>query len=216
MSGKPEMFTGLVTDIGRVTSIEDANGIRRVRVESRYPASSIQMGASIEHSGVCLTVVEFGATPRDGSWWTVEAIPETLSRTTLGSWKVGGEVNLELSLKLGDELGGHLVYGHVDGLGRVRSVTPDGDSRRIRIEIAEPLAKFLAEKGSITVDGVSLTVSGVGRNDGSDWFEVAIIPHTWQVTTLGALAAGDRVNLEVDMLARYVARMLEWRQSPGD
>ena len=210
------MFTGLVTDIGRVTSIEDANGIRRVRVESRYPASSIQMGASIEHSGVCLTVVEFGATPRDGSWWTVEAIPETLSRTTLGSWKVGGEVNLELSLKLGDELGGHLVYGHVDGLGRVRSVTPDGDSRRIRIEIAEALAKFLAEKGSITVDGVSLTVSGVGRNDGSDWFEVAIIPHTWQVTTLGALAAGDRVNLEVDMLARYVARMLEWRQSPGD
>jgi riboflavin synthase len=210
------MFTGLVTDIGRVTSIEDANGIRRVRVESRYPASSIQMGASIEHSGVCLTVVEFGATPRDGSWWTVEAIPETLSRTTLGSWKVGGEVNLELSLKLGDELGGHLVYGHVDGLGRVRSVTPDGDSRRIRIEIAEPLAKFLAEKGSITVDGVSLTVSGVGRNDGSDWFEVAIIPHTWQVTTLGALAADDRVNLEVDMLARYVARMLEWRQPPGD
>jgi riboflavin synthase len=210
------MFTGLVTDIGRVTSIEDANGIRRVRVESRYPASSIQMGASIEHSGVCLTVVEFGATPKGGSWWTVEAIPETLSRTTLGSWKVGGEVNLELSLKLGDELGGHLVYGHVDGLGRVRSVTPDGDSRRIRIEIAEPLAKFLAEKGSITVDGVSLTVSGVGRNDGSDWFEVAIIPHTWQVTTLGALAADDRVNLEVDMLARYVARMLEWRQPPGD
>jgi len=210
------MFTGLVTDIGRVTSIEDANGIRRVRVESRYPASSIQMGASIEHSGVCLTVVEFGATPKGGSWWTVEAIPETLSRTTLGSWKVGGEVNLELSLKLGDELGGHLVYGHVDGLGRVRSVTPDGDSRRIRIEIAEALAKFLAEKGSITVDGVSLTVSGVGRNDGSDWFEVAIIPHTWQVTTLGALAADDRVNLEVDMLARYVARMLEWRQPPGD
>ncbi len=210
------MFTGLVTDIGRVTSIEDANGIRRVRVESRYPASSIQMGASIEHSGVCLTVVEFGATPRDGSWWTVEAIPETLSRTTLGSWKVGGEVNLELSLKLGDELGGHLVYGHVDGLGRVRSVTPDGDSRRIRIEIAEALAKFLAEKGSITVDGVSLTVSAVGRSEGSDWFEVAIIPHTWQVTTLGALAAGDRVNLEVDMLARYVARILEWRQSPGD
>ena len=210
------MFTGLVTDIGRVTSIEDANGIRPVRVESRYPASSIQMGASIEHSGVCLTVVEFGATPTGGSWWTVEAIPETLSRTTLGSWKVGGEVNLELSLKLGDELGGHLVYGHVDGLGRVRSVTPDGDSRRIRIEIAEPLAKFLAEKGSITVDGVSLTVSGVGRNDGSDWFEVAIIPHTWQVTTLGALAADDRVNLEVDMLARYVARMLEWRQPPGD
>jgi riboflavin synthase len=206
------MFTGLVTDIGRVTSIEDKNGIRRVRIESCYPASSIQMGASIEHSGVCLTVVEFGPTDAGGSWWTVEAIPETLSRTTLGSWTAGARVNLELSLKLGDELGGHLVYGHVDGLGRVRSVTPDGDSRRIRIEIAEPLARFLAEKGSITVDGVSLTVSAVGRSDVSDWFEVAIIPHTWQVTTLGALAAGDRVNLEVDMLARYVARMLEWRQ----
>ena len=206
------MFTGLVTDIGRVTSVEDANGIRRLRVESRYPASSIQMGASIDHSGVCLTVVEFGATPRDGSWWTVEAIPETLSRTTLGGWTAGSPVNLELALKLGDELGGHLVYGHVDGLGRVRSVTPDGDSRRIRIEIAEPLAKFLAEKGSITVDGVSLTVSAVGQSDALDWFEVAIIPHTWQVTTLGALKEGDRVNLEVDMLARYVARMLEWRQ----
>lgn len=207
------MFTGLVSDIGRVTSLEDANGIRRVRVESRFPASSIQLGASIEHSGVCLTVVAFGPTDAGGSWWTVEAIPETLSRTTLGSWRVGAQVNLELSLKLGDELGGHLVYGHVDGLGLVHSVTPDGDSRRIRIEIAEPLAKFLAEKGSITVDGVSLTVSGVGRSDGSDWFEVAIIPHTWQVTTLGALKQGDRVNLEVDMLARYVARMLEWRQA---
>lgn len=206
------MFTGLVTDIGRVTSVEDANGIRRVRVESRYPVSSIQMGASIEHSGVCLTVVDFGPTDAGGSWWDVEAIPETLSRTTLGSWKAGAQVNLELSLKLGDELGGHLVYGHVDGLGRVRSVTPDGDSRRIRVEIAEPLAKFLAEKGSITVDGVSLTVSAVGRSDGADWFEVAIIPHTWQVTTLGALTPGDHVNLEVDMLARYVARMLEWRQ----
>jgi riboflavin synthase len=205
------MFTGLVTDIGRVTSVEDANGIRRLRVESRYPASSIQLGASIEHSGVCLTVVEFGPTEA-GSWWTVEAIPETLSRTTLGGWTAGSPVNLELSLKLGDELGGHLVYGHVDGLGRVRSVTPDGDSRRIRIEIAERLAKFLAEKGSVTVDGVSLTVSAVGQSDALDWFEVAIIPHTWQITTLGALKEGDRVNLEVDMLARYVARMLEWRQ----
>jgi len=207
------MFTGLVTDIGRVTSVEDANGIRRIRVESRYPVSSIQMGASIEHSGVCLSVVAFGSTDVGGSWWTVEAIPETLSRTSLGSWQAGSLINLELSLKLGDELGGHLVYGHVDGLGVVRSVAPDGDSRRIRVEIAEPLAKFLAEKGSICVDGVSLTVSSVGRSDGWDWFEVAIIPHTWQVTTLGALKPGDRVNLEVDMLARYVARMLEWRRA---
>ena len=201
------MFTGLVTDMGRVTSIEDANGIRRVRVESRYPASSIQMGASIEHSGVCLTVVEFGATPKGGSWWTVEAIPETLSRTTLGSWKVGGEVNLELSLKLGDELGGHLVYGHVDGLGRVRSVTPDGDSRRIRIEIAEPLAKFLAEKGSITVDGISLT----------SWdcrgarFSVAVVPHTLAHTTLGQARPGALINLEQDVISRWVERLLPGR-----
>lgn len=207
------MFTGLVSDIGRVTSVEDVNGLRRIRVESRYPVGSIQMGASIEHSGVCLTVVAFGATDSGGSWWLVEAVQETLSRTTLGSWIVGSRVNLELSLKLGDELGGHLVYGHVDGVGIVRSVTPDGDGRRIRIESAKPLSKFLAEKGSICVDGVSLTVSGVGRSDGADWFEVAIIPHTWQVTTLGTLAPGDRVNLEVDMLARYVARMLEYREA---
>ncbi len=204
------MFTGLVTDVGRVKAVEDSNGLRRITVESRYPASSFQLGASVQHSGVCLTLVEFGER-QDGSWWTVEAVPETLSRTTLGQWVRGSRVNLELSLKLGDELGGHLVYGHVDGLGVVRSVEEDGDSRRIRIEIAQPLAKFLAEKGSITVDGVSLTVSGVGKSDGADWFEVAIIPHTLAVTTLGALTPGDRVNLEVDMLARYVVRILEQR-----
>jgi riboflavin synthase len=204
------MFTGLVTDVGRVRSVEDSNGLRRITIDSAYPVSALQIGASVQHSGVCLTLVEFGEAPA-GSWWKVEAVPETLLRTTLGGWMTGSRVNLELSLKLGDELGGHLVYGHVDGLGIVRSVTPDGDSRRIRVEVAEPAAKFLAEKGSICVDGVSLTVSGVGRSDGADWFEVAVIPHTLKVTTLGALTPGDRVNLEVDMLARYVARMLEWR-----
>ncbi len=205
------MFTGLVTDVGRVRSVEDSNGLRRITVDSAYPVASLQMGASVQHSGVCLTVVEFGEKPGGGSWWTVEAIPETLSRTTLGRWMGGSRINLELSLKIGDELGGHLVYGHVDGLGIVRSITQDGDSRRVWVEVAAPLAKFLAEKGSICVDGVSLTVSGVGRSEGADWFEVAIIPHTLQVTTLGAVTQGDRVNLEVDMLARYVARMLEWR-----
>jgi riboflavin synthase len=203
------MFTGLVTDVGRVKSVEDSNGLRRITVESAYPASALQLGASVQHSGVCLTLVELGERP-GGSWWVIEAVPETLSRTTLGQWMAGSRMNLELSLKLGDELGGHLVYGHVDGRGIVRSVTHDGDSRRIRVEIAEPLAKFLAEKGSICIDGVSLTVSGVGRDKGANWFEIALIPHTLEVTTLGALNLGDRVNLEVDMLARYVARMLEW------
>jgi riboflavin synthase len=205
------LFTGLVTDVGRVKAVEDTNGLRRITVESKYPVSSLQMGASVQHNGVCLTLVEFGEQP-GGSWWKVEAVPETLSRTSLGRLMAGSRINLELSLKIGDELGGHLVYGHVDGLGIVRSLTQDGDSRRIRIEIARPLAKFLAEKGSITVDGVSLTVSGAGYSDNSDWFEVAIIPHTLAVTTLGALTPGDRVNLEVDMLARYVARMLEHRE----
>ena len=204
------MFTGLVTDIGRVKSVEDSNGLRRIKVESAYPVSALQMGASVQHSGVCLTLVEFGERA-GGSWWVVEAVPETLSRTTLGQWMAGSRINLELSLKLGDELGGHLVYGHVDGLGIVRSGVLEGDSRRLRIEVAEPLAKFLAEKGSISVDGVSLTVAAVGRSDGADWFEVAVIPHTLAVTTLSSLTRGDRVNLEVDMLARYVARMLEWR-----
>jgi riboflavin synthase len=204
------MFTGLVTDVGRVRSVEDTNGLRRITIDSAYPVSSLQIGASIQHSGVCLTVVEFGERP-GGSWWTVEAIAETLSRTTLSRWIGGSRINLELSLKLGEELGGHLVYGHVDGLGIIRSVTAEGDSRRIRAEIAEPLAKFFAEKGSVSVDGVSLTVADVGKSDGADWFEVAIIPHTLSVTTLGVLTPGDRVNLEVDMLARYVSRMLEWR-----
>jgi riboflavin synthase len=204
------MFTGLVSDVGRVTSVEDVNGLRRVRVEGVYPASAIQMGASIQHSGVCLTVVEFGERA-GGSWWMVEAIPETLARTTLGQWQVGSAVNLELSLKLGDELGGHLVYGHVDGLGQLAEIRQVGESRVLRVSIPEPLSKFFAEKGSVTIDGVSLTVSAVSAAKGDAWFEVSLIPHTLSVTTLGGLKAGDKVNLEVDMLARYVARMLEWR-----
>ena len=204
------MFTGLVSDVGKVTSVADANGLRRVRVEGVYPASAIQMGASIQHSGVCLTVVEFGERA-GGSWWVVEAIPETLARTTLGQWQVGSSVNLELSLKLGDELGGHLVYGHVDGLGQLVEIRQVGESRVLRVSIPEALSKFFAEKGSVTIDGVSLTVSAVSAAKGDAWFEVSLIPHTLSVTTLGGLKTGDKVNLEVDMLARYVARMLEWR-----
>jgi riboflavin synthase len=205
------MFTGLVTDVGRVAKVEDTNGLRRLHVESAYPVSALQMGASVMHSGVCLTLVEFGERGA-GSWWTVEAIPETLQRTNLGALKAGGRTNLELSLKLGDELGGHLVYGHIDTLGDVLSITADGDqSRRIRIGVPADLAKYFAEKGSAAIDGVSLTVSAVGREAGQHWFEVALIPHTLAVTTLGALKPGAKVNLEVDMLARYVARQLEFK-----
>lgn len=204
------MFTGLVTDVGRVASVKDTNGLRRITMRSQYRVEQLQMGASVQHSGVCLTLVEFG--PDDeGSWWVVEAIPETLSRTTIGQWQADSHVNLELSLKLGDELGGHLVYGHVDGLGTVSEIREVGDSRVIRIAIPSDLGKFFAEKGSVTLDGVSLTVSAVSAKGEDAWFEVSLIPHTLQVTTLGQRRVGDRVNLEVDMLARYVARMLEWR-----
>lgn len=204
------MFTGLVTDVGRVAKVEDTNGLRRLTVRSRYRVEQLQMGASVMHSGVCLTLVEFG--PDDeGAWWVVEAIPETLSRTNLGQLVEGSLVNLELSLKLGDELGGHLVYGHVDALARVASIAAVGDSRVYRIRIPAHLSKFFAEKGSVTVDGVSLTVSAVHAAGEEAWFEVSLIPHTLQVTTLGHLKVDDHVNLEVDMLARYVARMLEVR-----
>jgi riboflavin synthase len=204
------MFTGLVTDIGRIVGLERTDALTRLDVESRFPVSALQMGASVMHAGVCLTLVRFAA-DGDGSRWTVEAVPETMSRTTLGALEVGSRVNLELSLKLGDELGGHLVYGHVDGLATIRSILSEGNSWRIRIDLPGALAKYLAEKGSIAVDGVSLTVAAVGRDGGGDWFEVAIIPHTFEVTTLGLARPGDKVNLEVDMLARYVARMLEVR-----
>ncbi len=206
------MFTGLVSDVGIVTKVEDTSGLCRLTVESRYPASSLEMGASVMHSGACLTIVEFG--PREsGSWWIVEAVPETLQRTVLGAWGEGTRVNLELSLKLGDELGGHLVSGHVDAVGEVISVEADGDSRRIKVALPESLASMVAEKGSIAIDGTSLTVSAVSAaGDPGAWFEVAVIPHTLEVTTLGDLVAGARVNLEVDLIARYVARMLEVRK----
>jgi riboflavin synthase len=206
------MFTGLVTDVGRIASIEDSNGLCRLKVESAYPVAALQMGASVMHSGVCLTLVEFGERP-GGSWWVVEAIPETLSRTNLGEFKSGARTNLELSLKLGDELGGHLVYGHVDAVGTIGVISQDGESKVVRVRIPASLSKFFVEKGSVTIDGVSLTVSAVHSKGEEAWFEVSLIPHTLAVTTLGTLTAGSRVNLEVDMLARYVARMLEWQHT---
>ena len=198
------MFTGLVTDVGTVRSVEDRNGLRRFEVESAYPLDEIEMGASIMHSGVCLTVVDMGQGER-GAWFATEAVPETLSKTILGDWHVGSRVNLEQSLKLGDEFGGHFVFGHVDGVGQVVSVEPEGQSYRLTIRPPQGIARYFATKGSAAVNGVSLTVAEALPNGD---FELAIIPHTWQVTTLGDLQPGSSVNLEIDMLARYVARMI--------
>lgn len=198
------MFTGLVTDVGTIRKAEHRNGLTRFEVACAYPAEEIEMGASIMHAGVCLTVVDFGSEDA-GSWFAVEAVPETLSLTVLGDWTVGSQVNLEQSLKLGQELGGHFVFGHVDGVGDVISVEPEGQSYRITIRPPADIAKYFAKKGSAAINGVSLTVADALPNGD---FQVAIIPHTWDVTTLRELQPGARVNLEIDMLARYVARMI--------
>src|SRR6185295_2498243 len=196
------MFTGIVTDIGEITSVTPGgnSGDRRFVVRTRHDLAPIAIGASIACSGCCLTVIEKGA-----DWFAVEVSGETLDKTHLGDWRQGQPINLELSLKLGDELGGHLVYGHVDGVGRIVSMTPEGGSVRFVFEAPAELARFIAAKGSIAVDGVSLTVNEVDGNR----FGVNIISHTQAVTTLGQVKAGQRVNLEVDMLARYVQRLLE-------
>lgn len=194
------MFTGIVTDIGRVREVRETDRDRRYEIETAWNTDGIDLGASISHAGCCLTVTEKGA-----DWFAVEVSNETLSKTTLGAWKTGDSVNLERAAKLGDEMGGHVVSGHVDGLGRVISITPEGGSHRIEIEAPAPLHRYIAAKGSITVDGVSLTVNAVE----GQVFSLNIIPHTWDVTTLGRLKVGDPVNLEIDMLARYLARWQE-------
>ncbi|MDI6624051.1 MAG: riboflavin synthase [Brevundimonas sp.] len=194
------MFTGIVTDVGRVRSVRPTERDRRYEIETAFDTAGIDLGASISHAGCCLTVTEKGP-----GWFAVEVSGETLSKTTLGDWAEGHRVNLERAAKLGDELGGHIVSGHVDGLGRVVAVEPEGGSHRVHIEAPAPLHRYIAPKGSITVDGVSLTVNAVeGRR-----FEVNIIPHTWRATTLGGLKPGDAVNIEIDMLARYLARWQE-------
>jgi len=198
------MFTGLVTDVGTLRRAEDRGGLTRFEVESGYPLAGVAIGASILHSGVCLTVVDRGEGER-GAWFAVEAVPETLARTVLGGWTQGARINLEQSLKLGDELGGHFVFGHVDGVGEIISVEPEGASFRVTIRPPAALARYFAAKGSAAIDGVSLTIAAALPNGD---FQVAIIPHTWEVTTLSGLKAGARVNLEIDMLARYVARMI--------
>ena len=195
------MFTGIITDIGRIVSARDTNRDRRFEVATRYDMSSVDIGASISHAGCCLTVVEKGP-----DWFAVEVSGETLSKTTLGGWVEGARINLERAARVGDELGGHIVSGHVDGVGEVLSVALEGGSHRVQVRAPRPLHRYTAPKGSITVEGVSLTVNDVD----DDVFGVNLIPHTWDVTTLGDLVAGSRVNLEIDMLARYLAR---WRQT---
>jgi len=194
------MFTGIVTDVGRIRSVRETNRDRRYEIETAYDVAGIDLGASISHAGCCLTVVEKG----DG-WFAVEVSGETLSKTTLGQLGEGARVNLERAARLGDEMGGHVVSGHVDGVGEVLSVEAEGGSHRLRIRVPRPLHRVIAPKGSITVEGVSLTVNEVE----DDVFGVNIIPHTWDVTTLGQLTPGARVNLEIDMLARYLARWIE-------
>ena len=197
------MFTGIVTAIGTIQRVEQ-RGDLHVTVACPFDPATIAVGASIACSGVCLTVVDRGGEP-GAAWFTVDVSAETVSRTAKGMWHEGRRINLEPSLRLGDEMGGHIVSGHVDGLGRIVSVTPEGGSHRIEIEAPAPLHRYIAPKGSITVDGVSLTVNAVE----GPRFEVNIIPHTWEATTLGALKPGDAVNLEIDMLARYLARWQE-------
>ena len=207
------MFTGIITDVGRIAAVSDGGKLRRIRIESGYDPAGIVMGASIACSGPCLTVVAMGE--RDGgSWFDVDAAAETLARTTVAEWRVGTMVNLERSLKIGDELGGHLVTGHIDGIADIvgrEAVTggegPWGATARFLLRAPAPVARFIAEKGSVALDGASLTVNDVN----ADTFSVLIIPHTLAVTTFRERRAGDRLNLEVDLMARYAARLAEAR-----
>ncbi|WP_243368424.1 riboflavin synthase [Microvirga solisilvae] len=210
------MFTGIVTDVGEVVAAEGAQGtLKRLRISASYDPATIALGASIACGGACLTVVALG--PREGGcWFDVDAAAETLERTTVGDWKAGTKINLERSLKIGDELGGHIVTGHVDGLAtivKVEAITagdnPWGPTARFTIKAPSNLAGFIAEKGSVCLDGTSLTVNTV---DG-DLFTVLIIPHTLAVTTWGERKEGDKLNIEVDLMARYAARLADARRA---
>ena len=193
------MFTGIVTDVGTVTEL-DQQGDLRARIATRYDTNGIDIGASIASDGVCLTVIALG-----DDWYDVQISAETVSKTNLNTWVVGKRVNLERALKVGDELGGHIVSGHVDGVAEVVAVQDEGDSTRVTLRAPQDLARFIAPKGSVALNGTSLTVNDVEGRD----FGINFIPHTKEVTTWGDVAVGDRVNLEIDTLARYVARLAE-------
>ena len=193
------MFTGIITDIGEIRELEQ-RGDLRARIGTSYDPATIDLGASIASDGVCLTVIALG-----DDWYDVEISAETVSKTNLGDWVVGKRVNLERALKVGDELGGHIVSGHVDGVAEVVAMTDEGDSTRVTLRAPVELAKFVARKGSVALNGTSLTVNEV---DGCD-FGINFIPHTKDMTTWGDVAVGQRINLEIDTLARYVARLRE-------
>lgn len=196
------MFTGIITDIGTIERVE-RTGDTRIVVRTGYDTATIDLGASIACSGVCLTVIDTGP-----GWFAVDVSGETIARTAQGQWTVGRRLNLERALKLGDELGGHIVTGHVDGIGEVVRVAAEGGSHRVDIRCDGDIAPYIAAKGSVTVDGVSLTVNSIADDaDGSAVFGLNIIPHTWAVTAFGATVEGNAVNLEIDVLARYLARM---------
>ncbi|HSG36453.1 MAG TPA: riboflavin synthase [Paracoccaceae bacterium] len=197
------MFTGIVTDMGEILELEQ-RGDLRARIGTSYDVSGIDIGASIACSGVCLTVVALGTAPKN--WFDVEISAETVSLTNIGGWKAGTRINLERALKVGDELGGHIVSGHVDGVADLIEMHDEGDSTRMTFRAPEHLAKFIAPKGSIALNGTSLTVNEVNGAT----FGINVIPHTKEVTTWGAAKVGDKINLEVDTMARYVARLQEW------
>ena len=204
------MFTGIVTDVGKVVSAEQ-RGDLRLRIQSGYDMGTVDLGASIACSGVCLTVVDKGP-----NWFAVDVSGETISRTARDQWTQGRKFNLERAMKLGDELGGHIVTGHVDGLGTVVSLAEEGGSHRVTVRAGADIAPFIAAKGSVTIDGVSLTVNTVRDVDGPDGqkaveFGLNIIPHTWGVTTLGTIETDRTVNIEIDVLARYLQRMEHYR-----
>lgn len=199
------MFTGIVTDIGRVLETEQ-QGDLRARIGTGYDVAGIDIGASIACDGVCLTVIALGTQPQN--WFDVQISAETVSKTNLAGWAKGKRINLERALKVGDELGGHIVSGHVDGLAEVVGLRPEGDSLRVTFRAPHALAGFIAPKGSVALNGTSLTVNEV---EGTD-FGINFIPHTQKATTWGEVKLGDRVNLEVDTMARYVARLREWGQ----
>lgn len=201
------MFTGIITDIGTVRSAEQKGDLRLV-IGCGYNMAGVDLGASIACSGACLTVVDKGA-----DWFAVDLSAETVSKTASGLWQEGARLNLERALRLGDELGGHLVTGHVDGLGEVRAMSEEGDSWRLTIAAPRDLGQALASKGSVTLNGISLTVNEV-RDEGDETvFTVNIIPHTWHHTTLNGVSVGTRLNVEIDILARYLKRMGQARSA---